>query len=66
MINAVIFIAEFGHRMMSNLLHCCKNNRELLNTIQAREEAIVPPPVCSQYKRPDKKQAVAAYEAIRN
>ena len=43
-------------------LYMHRYESEQLKAIREREQALVPPPVCSTYERPDKDEAIATFE----
>jgi hypothetical protein len=50
---------------MNCLLFSYRHDVEELKAINVREQAFVPQPVNAEYERPDKNEAVAAFEAKR-
>jgi hypothetical protein len=57
------YISAFAHNLMSCLLLMYRHARKELKAIAQREKAREPEPVNAGYERPDKKEAVALFEA---
>ena len=50
---------------MNRLLHKYRYAPKELEEIRRLEDANIPEPFCREYERPDKSEAIAAYEARR-
>lgn len=58
----ILLTSDFGHNLMNCLLYMHRYESDQLKAIREREHALVPPPVCSTYERPDKDEAIATFE----